>query len=48
MLAAAFLVLIEPARELAVNPRASLWWLIACAFVLTIGEIYFPPSAFPL
>lgn len=48
MLAAAFLVLIVPARELAVNPRASLWWLIACAFVLTVGEIYFSPIGLSL
>jgi len=48
MLAAAFLVLIAPARGLAVNPRASLWWLIACAFVLTIGEIYFSPIGLSL
>ncbi len=48
MLAAAFLILIAPARGLAVDPRASLWWLIVCAFVLTIGEIYFSPIGLSL
>ncbi len=48
MLAASFLVLIVPARELAVNPRASLLWLIACALVLTVGEIYFSPIGLSL
>ena len=48
LLAAAFLVLVAPARGLAVSPRASLWWLVACAFVLTIGEIYFSPIGLSL
>ncbi len=48
LLAAAFLILIPPARHLAVNPRASLWWLTACAFVLTIGEIFFSPIGLSL
>jgi proton-dependent oligopeptide transporter, POT family len=48
LLAAAFLVLIPPARELAVHPRASLWWLAACTFVLTIGEIYLSPIGLSL
>lgn len=48
LLAAAFLILIPPARELAVIPRASLWWLTACAFVLTIGEIYLSPIGLSL
>ncbi|HAM49315.1 MAG TPA: MFS transporter [Nitrospiraceae bacterium] len=48
LLAAAFLILILPARELAVNPKASLWWLAACALVLTIGEIYFSPIGLSL
>ncbi len=48
LLAAAFLILIAPARALAAHPRASLWWLIACAFVLTIGEIYFSPVGLSL
>jgi POT family proton-dependent oligopeptide transporter len=48
LLAAAFLVLIPPARELAVNPKASLWWLTGCAFVLTIGEIYLSPIGLSL
>ncbi len=48
LLAAAFLVLIPPARELAVNPKASLWWLTACTFVLTLGEIYLSPIGLSL
>jgi POT family proton-dependent oligopeptide transporter len=48
LLAAAFLVLIPPARELAVIPKASLWWLTGCAFVLTIGEIYLSPIGLSL
>lgn len=48
LLAAAFLILIPPARELAVNPRASLWWLTACTFVLTLGEIYLSPIGLSL
>ena len=48
LLAAAFLVLIPPARELTDNPKASLWWLTACTFVLTIGEIYLSPIGLSL
>ncbi|MGO9377063.1 MAG: peptide MFS transporter [Dissulfurispiraceae bacterium] len=48
LLASAFLILIPPARQLAVNPRASLWWLAACSFVLTIGEVYFSPIGLSL
>jgi POT family proton-dependent oligopeptide transporter len=48
LLAAAFLILIPPARELAVSPRASLWWLAACTFVLTLGEIYLSPVGLSL
>jgi len=48
LLASAFLILIPPARELAINPRASLWWLTACAFVLTIGEIHLSPIGLSL
>ncbi len=48
LLAAAFLILIPPARELAVNPKASLWWLAACTFVLTLGEIYLSPIGLSL
>jgi POT family proton-dependent oligopeptide transporter len=48
LLAAAFLILIPPARELTVVPRASLWWLVACTFVLTLGEIYLSPIGLSL
>jgi proton-dependent oligopeptide transporter, POT family len=48
LLAAAFLILILPARQLAVMPRASILWLAACALVLTIGEIYFSPIGLSL
>jgi POT family proton-dependent oligopeptide transporter len=48
LLAAAFLILIPPARELAVNPKASLWWLTACTFVLTLGEIHLSPIGLSL
>jgi POT family proton-dependent oligopeptide transporter len=48
LLAAAFLILIPPARELSVSPRASLWWLVACSFVLTLGEIYLSPVGLSL
>jgi len=48
LLAAAFLILIPPARELAIVPRASLWWLAACTFVLTLGEIYLSPIGLSL
>ncbi len=48
LLAAAFLILIPPARELSVIPRASLWWLAACTFVLTIGEIHLSPIGLSL
>ena len=48
LLAVAFLVLIPPARELAVSPKASLWWLTVCAFVLTIGEVYLSPIGLSL
>jgi POT family proton-dependent oligopeptide transporter len=48
LLAAAFLILIPPARELSHIPRASIWWLTACAFVLTLGEIYLSPIGLSL
>jgi POT family proton-dependent oligopeptide transporter len=48
LLASAFLILIPPARELAISPRASLWWLVACTFVLTLGEIYLSPVGLSL
>jgi POT family proton-dependent oligopeptide transporter len=48
LLAAAFLVLIPPARELSASPRASLGWLVACTFVLTLGEIYLSPVGLSL
>ncbi len=48
LLSAAFLVLIPPARELAVHPKASLWWLASCTFVLTLGEIYLSPIGLSL
>jgi len=48
LLASAFLILIPPARELAVSPRASIWWLAACTFVLTLGEIYLSPVGLSL
>ncbi len=48
LLAAAFLILIPPARGLSASPRASLWWLAACTFVLTLGEIYLSPVGLSL
>ena len=48
LLAAAFLILLPPARHLADHPRASLWWLTACTFVLTLGEIYLSPIGLSL
>ncbi len=48
LLAFAFLVLIPPARELAIVPKASLWWLTVCTFVLTVGEIYLSPIGLSL
>jgi POT family proton-dependent oligopeptide transporter len=48
LLASAFLILIPPARELSSSPRASLWWLVACTFVLTMGEIYLSPVGLSL
>ncbi len=48
LLGAGFLILIPPARELAVHPKASLWWLTACTFMLTLGEIYLSPIGLSL
>jgi proton-dependent oligopeptide transporter, POT family len=48
LLASAFLILIPPARELAISPRASIWWLAGCTFVLTLGEIYLSPVGLSL
>ncbi len=48
LLSGGFLILIPPAMELAHNPRASLWWLTACTFMLTIGEIYLSPIGLSL
>ena len=48
LLSAGFLILIPPAMELAHHPRASLWWLFACTFMLTLGEIYLSPIGLSL
>jgi POT family proton-dependent oligopeptide transporter len=48
LLAAAFLILLIPAAQLAVHPKASLGWLAACIFVLTLGEIYISPIGLSL
>ncbi|MGO9613794.1 MAG: peptide MFS transporter, partial [Dissulfurispiraceae bacterium] len=48
VLATAFLILVLPARELVVNPKTNLFWLVAYALVLTIGEIFFSPVGLSL
>ncbi len=48
LVAIGFLILLIPAGELAVQPKASLGWLAACIFVLTIGEIYISPIGLSL
>jgi POT family proton-dependent oligopeptide transporter len=48
LLASAFLILIPPAQTLALHPKTSLWWLTACTFMLTLGEIYLSPVGLSL
>lgn len=48
LLSSAFLILLIPAHELSIYPKASLGWLAACIFVLTIGEIYISPIGLSL
>jgi POT family proton-dependent oligopeptide transporter len=43
-----FLVMIPPAREAANGVQVSLWWLTACTFLLTIGELYLSPVGLSL
>lgn len=47
-LSIAFLLLLFPAHELSLYPKASLGWLIGCIFVLTLGEIYVSPIGLSL
>lgn len=48
LLGLAFLILVPPAAELAVNPKASLFWLIGFSFILTLGEIFLSPVGLSL
>lgn len=48
LLSIAFLLLLFPAHELSLYPKASLGWLIGCIFVLTLGEIFISPIGLSL
>lgn len=48
LLSCGFLILLFPAHELSIYPKASMGWLLACVFVLTLGEIYISPIGLSL
>jgi POT family proton-dependent oligopeptide transporter len=49
-LALAFLPMLAAARQAAANPGSltSSWWLIACLFFMTVGELYLSPIGLSL
>ena len=49
LLGISFLVMLPPARAYAGSSQpVSLWWLTACTFLLTIGELYLSPVGLSL
>jgi len=48
LLAASFLIMLPPAQAAEAGAKASMWWLIGCTFVLTIGELYLSPIGLSL
>ncbi len=48
LLGASFLVLVYVTRDLSPDTRISVLWLVACAFIYTIGEIYLSPIGLSL
>lgn len=48
LLGISFLVMIPGTWAYAAQGKASLWWLVACTFILTVGEIYLSPIGLSL
>jgi POT family proton-dependent oligopeptide transporter len=48
LLGVAFLPLICAARGLGAEQRVNLLWLVGCAFVYTLGELYLAPAGYAL
>ena len=48
LLGASFLILLPAASIVSGGAKASLWWLTACTFVITIGELYLSPVGLSL
>ncbi|MBF0207790.1 MAG: hypothetical protein HQK53_12975, partial [Oligoflexia bacterium] len=48
LLGISFLLMIPAAKIVAVAGVASAWWLIACLFCLTLGELYLSPVGLSL
>jgi POT family proton-dependent oligopeptide transporter len=48
LLGVSFLVMIGAARKVEAGGLASMWWLVGCSFLLTVGEIYLSPVGLSL
>ena len=48
LLGISFLIMIGGARAYASGQLASVWWLVGCTFLLTVGEIYISPVGLSL
>ena len=48
LLGVAFLPLIYIARGLGADQRVNLLWLVGCAFICTLGELYLAPAGYAL
>ncbi len=48
LLGISFLIMIGGARAYATGQLASMWWLVGCTFLLTVGEIYLSPVGLSL
>ncbi len=48
LLAGSYVIMIGGARAYASGGLASIWWLIVCTFIITIGEIYLSPVGLSL
>jgi len=48
LLGVSYLVMIPAANLSAAEGRVSMWWLTACIFILTVGELYLSPVGLSL
>ena len=48
VLGTSFLIMVAAAHASLSQGRASLWWLTACVFILTVGELYLSPVGLSL